>query len=176
MNHVMLDIETLATTPRASILSIGAIAMDETFTEIGDFYYVVDPTLSPPDDYEITAETVVWWAQQSDEARAVFTDPDRVSLPVALGSLSYWFRQVATPRKVWANPPRFDITILEHAYGVQCLPLPWDHRDVLDLRTLVHLRDPDGALKPPDDASHHNALGDAQWQARYLARLFEGGG
>ncbi len=168
MNHVMIDIETLGRTPRASILSIGAVAMDADFVVLGEYYAVVDPTLSGP-DYEIGPETVVWWAQQSEEARAVFTDANR-SIGSVLLHLYTWIGQWGEP-KVWAKPPRFDIAILEHAYDVQCLNLPWEHRDVLDLRTLIYLRDPDGLLRPPDDAARHNAVADARWQAQYLARL-----
>ncbi len=171
MNHVMIDIETLGRTPRAAILSIGAVGMDDAFTEFADFYIAVDPAQSHGGEYDIDAETVAWWAQQSDEARAVFTDPERVHIAQALSAMESWLQHVPRPRKVWAKPPRFDVAILEHAYRAEIRRPWWDHRDVLDLRTLIYLRDPDGLLRPLVDGVKHNALSDARQQARYLARL-----
>jgi hypothetical protein len=176
MHHVVIDIETLAKSPRASILSIGAVAVGpalDGWSMTNTFYVVVDSAQSTPGSYDIEADTVRWWAQQSDAARAVFTDPEAMFLGSALDSLASWLTLEPGPKKIWAKPPRFDIAILEHAFAIEGRPIPWGHRDVLDMRTLIHLRDPEGALAPPDDDGHHNALGDAMWQARYLATLLE---
>lgn len=176
MRHVMIDIETLSRQPNASILTIGAVAIEDGEI-VGEFDMAIDPRLSGP-KYHIDPDTVVWWMRQPDEARAAATGGGQ-SIAVVMGDLKRWLPSgdnawESPPRfKIWANSPRFDIAILEHAFAVQGLGFPWDHRDVLDLRTLVHLRDPEGLLKPPDDDAHHTAIGDARWQARYLLRLFE---
>jgi hypothetical protein len=50
--HVMLDLETLSSGPRAAILSIGAVRFDLEKLELGDELYVV---LDPEDQAQVRA-------------------------------------------------------------------------------------------------------------------------
>lgn len=171
MNHIMLDIETLGVSSRSPILALGAAALGSSGPP-REFYRAVKPSLAPP--FEPSFGTVSWWAQQSMEARGVFSDPDAASsAEMCLAFLEWWGLHADKDTKLWAKPPHFDVVILQHTLAVHGYRPPWSHRNILDLRTLIHLKDPDGALQPPDIAGHHNALSDAVWQAEYLTRLLE---
>ena len=72
---IMIDLETLATSPDAAILTIGAVRFDPfgrelTDPEMDSFYVRVD--LDSCDEIGLVTndDTIAWWANQSDEAKA----------------------------------------------------------------------------------------------------------
>ena len=74
MKHIMIDIETLGREFHSDIVSIGAIEFDPEENSLGrDFYQVVSLDALP----YINTNTLRWWMQQSEEARAVFKETDR---------------------------------------------------------------------------------------------------
>ena len=72
---VMIDLETLATSPNATILSIAGVRFNynkeyRNITSPYDmdyFYCRVDPESQPTRD--IDDETVAWWAQQEEDVK-----------------------------------------------------------------------------------------------------------
>lgn len=170
--HLMIDIETLGTGGRAPIIAFGAVLLSDK-PDNDTFYCAIRPSLSPP--YEPDFDTLAWWTQQSEEARKVFRATDAITpLGFCVKFLAWWNEQgLGDGRsvKVWAKPPRFDIAIVEHMLRAEGYSPPWKHQNVLDMRTIIFLADPEGNLKPPPNEGHHNALADAMWQAQYLQRL-----
>ena len=159
MSHVMLDLETLGTTPGCAIVSIGACSFDAN--GLGEeFYRVIDIT-APGASGSIDPSTVKWWMGQSDEARAVFAAAG-IPLDSALHNFSgFWSRVEGT--LLWGHgAARVLRPILDAAFsrcGLQAPVKFWDYRDT---RTLYALAD----VKPERTAgTHHNALDDAKAQA-----------
>lgn len=169
MNHLMLDIETMGTSGRAPILSIGAIRSDTKET----FYIGLKPNLAPP--FVPDGSTVLWWLTQNKEARTLLADTSKmVDTKEALTMFADWMNSFINSKnwKIWAKPPRFDISILEHAFSVYEIPTPWHHRQILDLRTIAWLRDPRGEIQNSIETNiSHSALDDAIFQANYLEQL-----
>ena len=164
--HLMIDIETLGTSNCAPILSIGAVVVGEDST----FYEKCHPSLEPP--FEPDFSTLQWWVKQNDKAREAFDGG--IPWQRAMSNFSWFYSQMVNQYgdlKVWAKPPRFDVAILEFAMKQAGLTIPWNHRNVLDLRTLIYLKDPKGDLAPPPTSDKHNALEDARYQAEYLRIL-----
>jgi len=176
-HHVMIDVETLGRSSRAPLVSMAAVYFCSTSTDMyREISYwrsgAIAASLAPP--FEPDFDTVRWWMQQSDAARQVFTkEPPGALAQTMLHFLSWWEYERINEPVVWAKPPRFDITIVEHALQTCGLNAPWAHRNVLDMRTLVAALDPSGALKPVDGGTKHDALDDARHQARYVMRLLE---
>lgn len=164
--NIMIDIETLGMTPRAPIVAIGACAFDMNAIR-RKFYRAINIDL---ERFDADASTLRWWLAQGPAARGVFSDPERIDVAQALEDMHEWaFDAVAgRPFKVWAKPPRFDIAIVENAMQVCGIRPLWGHRDVLDMRTAIHLLDPSGEHAVPFTGTVHNALHDAVWQAEYL--------
>lgn len=143
------------------------------------FYCAVKPSLAPPFVPEF--DTIQWWMSQSESARAVFQEKGEDATSM-LQAFSRWLERAsrkdraalespAEPVRIWGYSPRMDISILQHTMGVYGYPIPWDHHDVMDLRTLARVVDPSGTLRPDDTETPHHALQDAFWQASYLWRL-----
>jgi hypothetical protein len=135
---LMLDIETLATTPNAVILNIGAIGFDP-FTKIVYDHHVCYHRINTDsqEDRYIDDNTVEWWSKQGKEAQEeAFGEEGRVPLDEALDELAKLARKCG---RIWANGISFDMTILENAYKSYDKSLPWQYYRVLDARTLYKL-------------------------------------
>lgn len=150
--HLMIDIETLAPTPNAAILSIGAIffnpfeqedlegirtscAYDER--RYFDSHISMSSCISLKMD--IAQSTIDWWADQSDEAREkTFDNPKQVHIKTALNQLAQFIKTWCGDKMpyVWGNGASFDIVILENAYRDLGLPIPWDFRGHMCYRTM----------------------------------------
>ena len=170
---IMLDLETMGTGPNAAIVAIGAVAFDLQSGTIGDrFYRVVDLGTSVDMGGEIDADTVLWWMKQSDDARAMFAR-DGAALSEALADFSLWLSAHGVPDnvRVWGNGAAFDNVILSSAYRSSTRMQPWRHWNDRCYRTVKSLY-PDVKLERV--GTHHNAVDDAESQARHLIAMLGG--
>lgn len=71
--HLMIDFETLSLKPNAVILQFAAVAFNPDTQEIVDVFFAnVDTRVQPGRD--VSADTVLWWLDQSDSARRTVLD------------------------------------------------------------------------------------------------------
>lgn len=162
----MVDLEGLGTGPETTILTIAAQEFDPL--ERGSFGrdYYVRVSLESQEDRSIEQGTIDWWATQPIEVKEeAFSEENRVPLREALGGLH---RMIWHAKRVWAQGPTYDMTILEHAYKSLSMPLPWKYYSVRDSRTLFSLV-PNLQRYP---ASHH-ALEDCRRQILLLWNSLE---
>ena len=171
MAHLMIDIETLGTTPDALILTVAA----QSFNPVGDGYYnqsyYARVDFDSQLDRKIEDGTLKWWATQNSMAREeAFSEDDRKPLEQVLDELGKLIWQSSA---IWANGPTFDMTILEHAYKSYKKPLPWQYYRVRDARTVYMLKSDSAVLSNSQvtdvnrPASHH-ALDDCRRQIDLL--------
>lgn len=164
MNNVMVDIETLDNKSTSAIVSISAVKFGQNgYDENDTFYRVVDVQSSIDAGLTIGAETIAWWMKQSDQARAVFNEPN-IHLANALVEFSKWFPEWA---KLWGNGASFDNAILSNAYSVLNLKQPWDFWNDRCYRTVAAQHQ----LQRLQQGTHHNALDDARSQAEHLIQI-----
>ena len=158
---IMIDNETLATAPDATILTIAAQCFDP-FSKgyIENHQYYARITLESQTDRSINDSTVDWWATQPAAAAEAFAEEDRIPLADALDGLHKLCWQ---SNLIWMNGPTFDATILENAYKSHNKHIPWQYYKVRDARTVYGLW-PD-CPKPPTE---HHALKDCQRQIDML--------
>jgi len=173
--HAMVDLETLSLASNASIISIGAVLWDIETGEIKRrFYANVDPTQKFSEGLDINPGTVMWWLQQSDQARGAFLEHTPVNLKAALIELGLFIPQKT---KVWSHAT-FDSVVLSNAYKQLGLATSWSFRDVMDIRTLTSLfkalgkADHNELPQRPEKLVLHNALADAEWQAHYVTYMY----
>lgn len=164
--HVMLDLETADSRPTAAIVSIGAVIFHGDGTG-REFYAAVDLQSSLDAGCTKSEATLAWWAQQSEAARAVFTDPARVSLAVALQALASFIDPQA---RVWGNGASFDNAIMANAYAAMGMPLPWKFWNDRCYRTVSAI----APTRRQQGGTHHNALDDAKSQADHLLTFGRG--
>ncbi|MBB2819033.1 UNVERIFIED_ORG: hypothetical protein GGD59_002278 [Rhizobium esperanzae] len=160
MRDLMIDIETLGTSPGSVILSIGATTFDAETGEFGEEYYAaIDPQSAVDAGLTMDVSTLKWWMEQSEGARVAAFAGERL-LGWALGEFGDYVRRVDATR-VWAKPPSFDLVLLESAFRVCHIPIPWHYKTPRDCRTLFDITN----ATQPDFGTAHNALDDAKSQA-----------
>lgn len=172
MYHVVVDLETLGTSKRACILSIGAMMFDDSdYVMLSPFYVAVD-SADASRYLEIDQATIDWWEKQSQEARAaVFEAPDTKTLSEALLEFRKWL-PVGVYR-IWSHGSSFDIAILSEAYRLLSQPLPWRYSDERDTRTLFELI-PTNVVRADDGLPEHHALHDARSTAMQVIACMQG--
>lgn len=165
MTDVMIDIESLSTSPNATILTIGALKFNrkdrlKPLEQYDKFYIRVNIKSCEDIGCHIDPKTIDWWNEQKSTVRyEAIENPDRVSIKDALYSLSNW---IGNSKIIWANSPSFDCVILEYAYKQCRMEVPWKWWLTRDVRTILDLA---GIRKNdlPNEGEHH-ALHDCYQQ------------
>lgn len=143
MKNVMVDIETLATTTDALVLSIGAqvFTMTEEAPVFGEHVLVV-PSLVEQilAGRRIDRDTQLWWAKQSRDAAEHWVLAAMSPQPVsqALYKLAEFIKGAD---RVWARGPHFDIAILDSLHQTFGFKSPWGYNAIRDVRTFCDDRD-----------------------------------
>lgn len=168
MNNVMVDLETLATTADAVILSIGAVVFDLKTGEMSTdgFYRVVSVESSLAQGRRVSESTLKFWMSQGDDAKSVFSEPS-VPIDFALSEFAVWLPKDPI---MWSNGADFDLPMLAHAYTQLGDAVPWKYWNSRCFRTYKNLP---GAkeIRVPFEGIKHNALADAMHQVQTLAAI-----
>ena len=161
-NNIMLDLETMGNGSNSAIIAIGAVKFGNNI--IDRFYRVVNLQSSIEAGLEMDASTVLWWMQQSEEAREQFKKPG-LPLVSALEDFTKWLGEGAI---VWGNGAAFDNTILANAYRKAGLERPWPFWGDMCYRTIKSMHP---EIKMVRRGTHHNAVDDAESQALHLITI-----
>lgn len=189
VRNVVVDLETLAKKENAAILSIGLVEVDLTAGFIGSTLYVeLDLAQSQRYGFDLDADTVMWWMQQSDEAKQLFArcnEKDALPVPAALMQVSEFilgepadedYGEVPNPRvNLWGNGSSFDNVILRNAYDRCGITPPWAFWRDRDLRTAKDMVEAltGKAFTKRVPGVPHNALEDAVAQAMDLCDIYK---
>lgn len=171
MADIMIDIESLDTSPDCVILTIGAVLFDP----IGDGAIErleLRPTIDEQTDkYNriINDDTIRWWGEQSAEAQEeALGDRDRVSFSECMETLYKWCWKYNNG-KVWSNGASFDIVAMESAWrNLGQFNPPWNFWNIRDTRTAYSIAGV--KLKDGGHTTTHKAVEDAERQAIILQR------
>lgn len=165
--HYMIDLETLGLGPRAKILSIGIVnfnplAMTEAQSYLRGIY--LEPDITAQTYRTADESTVTWWKSQDENLIPRGTmDPG-----IACIKIEKFLHTHSKPPMLWAQGTDFDISKFESFYE-EYLPgeFPWKYNSKRDLRTLISVCP---HVEWPENHQKHNALADAQCQARMVWR------
>lgn len=185
MKNVMLDLETLSNKSDAVVVQIAAVMFEPLTGVVGaEFNQVVD--LEDSMIYgTLNGETLKWWMQQPEEARAIFNSKGTTTLESALLSFTDWITKNSDMKTeegspdaiVWGNGATFDNVILNNAYEELGLTPPWSFYNSRDLRTVVDLGITIKDVNPKKELTFegipHNALDDAKHQVKYLCSIIK---
>jgi exodeoxyribonuclease VIII len=161
----MVDLETLGNGSNAVIIALGAVEFGNG--QLGrEFYMNIDPQSCVDAGLKMDVSTVMWWMQQSDQARAAFKKPG-APLELVLCEFSSWFPSGSV---LWGNGATFDNVILDNAYKALNGKRPWHYTKDRCYRTLKNLR-PD--VTQERVGTHHNALDDAKFQALHAIKIMK---
>lgn len=165
--EVMVDIETLDTRPSSVVLSVAAVEFNVLSSYEGHAYVVLDTAEQLGLGRTVSQSTLLWWMNQSDEARGeAFTAAGhRRSVGNGLSMLA---PLLSRADRVWAKGPQFDLVILESLYESVGQSHPWSYRAARDVRTMQDAVGPDWSpqheLPMFADLPAHHPLYDCMWQ------------
>lgn len=163
--EVMIDLETLGTSPGCAILSIAAVPFN-IYSPIEDFYERVASASCIECGLVVDDATVQWWNKQDPAARTEAFGGETL-IATALTNLTYYLNSLGDIR-VWGNGASFDVPILEAAYKKLNLPVPWKYYDSMCYRTLKNLYK---GIPAGENTKKHNALEDARHQAQHAEKI-----
>ena len=178
--HIMLDLETMGNGSNAAIVAIGAVQFNPFTGVLGAEFEEVVNLNSSAYYGEMDASTVQWWLSQSEEARQIFLkDTPKATLKNALIELNEWLGQFGEPRDicVWGNGSGFDNVILTNAYKACRIKPNFSHWNDRDCRTIVDMGKSILGIDPKStlvrEGTHHSALDDAKFQAKYVSEIWQ---
>ena len=180
--HIMIDLETMGTRPNAPIVAIGAVMFDaDSDWKWQNFYVNVDLQSAVTAGATIEPSTIMWWMQQSDEARAALLESKPVDIVTALDSFDKWISAVSGGHDtvdlmldgVWGNGASFDNVILAESYKRLGFNPPWPFWKDRCYRTVKSMYP---NVKLERKGTHHNALDDARYQAEHLVAIHKAHG
>ena len=174
MKRSMIDIETMANSPGALIISIGGCKFDtDTGTISDELLLNIDfkETLKKyPGKFVINQETINWWKTQ-DPAVLESCMQNQIPLDEALDILYKW---LVPSQELWCWGMSFDVPILEHAIRVTGKyvqydnKLPWKYHLHRCARTTAKIFNME--IERDADA-HHNALADCIDQSKLMMEI-----
>jgi exodeoxyribonuclease VIII len=169
-HHIMIDCETLDTSPFCVLLTIGAVIFDPKGTGIID-KIDLRPTMEDQLDLGrvINDDTVRWWGNQSAAAQEeALGDRDRIPFKEAMEKLYQfcWNRGY-----VWSHGAAFDVVAMETSWASLGMSEPWLFHTVRDTRTLFDVTGV--SLKDDGYVTTHKASEDAARQAFIVQKAYQ---
>lgn len=171
------DIETLGQRPYSVIIAVGVQAFDprqrSLDAEDDGLYLVVSASDCTKVGARMDAETVIWWMQQSQEARKAFSPGGGGTVDYTLSRINDYLDNNGFTKQstVWGNGSGFDINLLENLYELCGRQPPWRFWQSRDVRTAVDMGQVDKKAVTRE-GTHHNALDDARYQAQLVMEGF----
>ena len=164
-NDIMIDIESLDTSPNCVILTIGAVRFDPKGMGVVEKLELRPHIDEQTDKYNrvINDDTVRWWSNQTSEAMdEAMGDWGRISFADCMAAL---YKFCWNRRAVWSNGAGFDIVAMESAWRNLGTPIPWPYYTVRDTRTLYEIAGVNLKDKKYGTKTTHKAVEDAEHQA-----------
>ena len=172
MQDIMVDIETLGTTPGSVVLSIGAIMFDPEAGLLGPTFY---EEINQQSCFDIgcttDASTILWWNRQSADARAVLDSTVAKPIQDVLHLFSSFVESTHSKSvRIWGNGSDFDNVLIISLYN-KCNRIPnWKYYNHRCFRTLKNLFP---GVPKGENTGKHNALNDAIAQADHACAIFK---
>ena len=170
MADIMIDIESLNTTPDCVILTIGAVLFDPRGSGIID-KIELRPTIEDQTEIynrSINDDTVRWWSTQSEAAQEeAMGDAGRESFADVMAKL---YKFCWNHGKPWSHGAAFDVVVMEHAWRQLGQLSPWTFYNVRDTRTLFDITGV--SLKDGGHVTTHKAVEDAERQAIVVQQAY----
>lgn len=178
---LMIDLETAGKVPGCVVATMALVPFNLDTGQIAPFescfYTLINRPLQLDSGvFHEDPETLEWWADQNEVARAEFDAANAPGVGVTMEDAlrmghAYAWDNVGPDGRTWSNGASFDIPILDFAAHALDCKVPWGHQNTRCMRTLKNLY-PD-VPKPEDAGPGHHALFDALWQASYTVRMMQ---
>lgn len=179
--HVILDLETLDTSPKAAIIAAGIVILNPDLeVKFAGEYILTAPLDNPYEDgrygnYKVSSSTVDWWrANQQDEARYYIQDSGTYSIlrdMLTVLSTDILNNTEKDNFLIYGNPSTFDITIIENSFKQLRIQTPWSYHQTACLRTVARFIPQEVKDAITFEGIMHTPLADAYHEAKELIHL-----
>lgn len=169
--HVMVDLETLGKAAGCVPFAIGAVPFDPHAGTLGKpFFILVNPLDAMRHGLGVAPDTLKFWKDEASPAARAYLDAsyeEGLPLEAALGHFARYLEAEVGPKdtlRLWGKGADFDKPILDAAYAVSSLDLPWGPRAARCYRSLEAFM----SEMPPRrtlTGTEHHAVDDAIHQA-----------
>jgi hypothetical protein len=170
-NDIMIDIESLDTSPYCVILTIGAVRFDPKGTGVVE-RLELRPTIEDQTEVYnrvINDDTIRWWSTQNPAAlEEAMGEQGRESFKECMEKL---YKFCWNRRAVWSNGASFDCVVMETAWQQLDMRIPWPFYTVRDTRTLYEVAGV--KLKDGGHVTSHKAVEDAERQAIVVQKAYK---
>ena len=165
--HLMVDLETMAVSPSAVVLTLGAVHFNPYGTGYSDkIYFRINIDDQDALGREVDPNTLDWWATQDPAIMEEAFSPDnRIPLVEAI-DIFHKFAWVCDA--YWSHGATFDLVIIENLYRQLGRPVPWNYWQLRDTRTLFDL----GFSPDMPQGGKHDALQDAIRQSVGVQNIY----
>lgn len=189
IKHLVLDLETLDTTPSSVILSLGC-SLFSFEEEISDFNHYVDAgfyvKFNAVEQIKLgrttSKDTISWWKKQGKEAQKVLmpSDEDK-SFSAGLLLFAQYLKQSNYDYKrsyCWCRGSSFDWPIVDDAHRMANLILPYNGWKIRDIKTAIDIMNgvDNGAYNlkngTPPEFIKHDSLHDCAMDILRLKELY----
>lgn len=159
----MIDFETLGNGTSKCVCQIGAVYFNNSTGELGDTFKVnVNAATHVRAGAKIDADTVYWWIQQSNEARASIVSGDLMDVTEAFLKLNEFLKGA---KRIWSHAT-FDFVTLTDTMKQLGIKSNFSYKAGLDIRTLMYLAGTSAKIIERTGV-HHDALADCVHQVKY---------
>ena len=168
--HAMIDIETLDTSPGATVLTVGACKFDPYVLTEPNSKQLWRPAVEQQlaQGRAVGEDTLKWWGKQDEKIReSTFTEEGRIPLEQFFAELNKYLVGVD---KIWCQGPQFDMVILENLYDQFEHHRNWAFWQIMDCRTIFNMMPKDPRKEVQQNL--HSADDDAYWQAVCVQRTY----
>ena len=175
--HLMLDIETLDTNITAAIVAVGAVCFDPRSDKLlkqHEFHCTISRYSNEKWGRTESKATLLWWAQQSEEAKRAVFGGHPLGLSQGLSEFTRWVNCLRPKcTRVWAKSPDFDCKIMQDACSELRIMWPFKFWESRCVRTIMDLAYPEGDFPHINvDGPKHDALSDARLQAKQVQHAY----
>ena len=163
----MVDMETMAVSPNAVVLSLGAVHFNPWGNGYGDkIYFRINIDDQDALGREVDPNTLDWWATQDPAIMEEAFSPDNRSPLVEAIDICHKFAWGCDA--YWSHGATFDLVIIENLYRQLGRPVPWNYWQLRDTRTLFDL----GFSPDMPQGGKHDALQDAIRQSVGVQNIY----
>lgn len=164
-NKLMIDCETLDIGERPVLLSIGAVAFDDS--QIFEYFQIdIDSENSKEHGFTVSQATLDWWNQQDPIAKNMaFSGKEKIE--IALQKLVDFYSDNGCD-EIWSKGALADIRWINNALDHFGIERPWKYYKEFCFRTLLKSVP---RFEIPFWGIQHNALDDAIHQAKQFIHI-----
>jgi hypothetical protein len=170
MDDLMLDLETLGTSPDCVVVQIGACYFDSTTGEIGEEFRVnIDIDSCLREGFTVGGDTIKWWLTEQAKNATFFNNTTNVRAAI------YDFIEFSwKAKRVWSHAT-FDFVIIMNYINRLGYTPGFGYKSARDIRTLLDLSGLE--IKPNKNnaprAGEHDALRDCVYQVGYCVKALK---